>query len=139
MKNTVLFFLPFGILLSGNPLWGQDYETWPEFVGLDSWFNTVPVERSSDITNIGFTGKYANYTDADTWYPSWAEDGIMYSPWTDGTIGEEKCISWSREDAHTGQARILGNDPMNLKVESLGITKGSALPYQGRYPCGSLV
>lgn len=32
-----------------------------------------------------------------------------------------------------------GGDPVNLKIYSLGLTAGSALPYGGRYPCGSLV
>ena len=50
-----------------------------------------------------------------------------------------KSISYTREKAHTGQAKIVGDDPLNLEVISLGTIPGSALPYQGRYPCGSLV
>ncbi len=34
---------------------------------------------------------------------------------------------------------LIGDDPLNLKIVSLGLTKGDASPYGGRYPCGSLV
>lgn len=52
-----------------------------------------PFEPSREIKGLAFTGRYANYTDADTWYPSWADDGNMYSGWTDGEIGKESCHS----------------------------------------------
>lgn len=98
-----------------------------------------PFQQSEEITGIEFTGRFANYTLADTWYPSWASDGNLYSPWTDGSIAGEKCNSWSGEEAGTGQAKIEGDNPLNLKIISLGTTKGSAAPYQGRYPCGTLI
>lgn len=121
------------------PVKAQKVMLWPEHVGLNSWFNQVPVDQSESIRAIGFTGKYAKYTNADTWYPTWSSDGNLYSPWTDGSIEDEQCKSYEKEKAHTGQAKIVGDDPMNLKVTSLGTTLGSALPYQGRYPAGSLV
>ena len=98
-----------------------------------------PFLKSKEITDIEFTGRFANYTKADTWYPSWASDGNLYSPWTDGSIAGENCNSWSGPKARTGQAKIEGDDPLNLKVTSLGTHEGSAAPYKGRYPCGSLV
>ena len=95
---------------------------------------------SPDYSGMVLTGRYANYTKADTWYPSWASDGNLYSPWTDGTIGKMPFV-WSakREHAETGFARISGDDPLNLTVSEWGVRTNSALPYQGRYPCGSLV
>ncbi len=39
----------------------------------------------------------------------------------------------------TGHAVIEGDDPLNLKVYSLGISFASPNPYHGRYPCGSLI
>lgn len=72
---------------------------WPQYVGLNSWANQVPVEDSQEIVDIAFTGQHAEYTHADTWYPSWASDGNLYSPWTDGSIGDEECISWNNEKA----------------------------------------
>jgi len=98
-----------------------------------------PFEKSSDIIALAFTHHFASYTDADTWYPSWASDDNMYSGWTDGEIGEESCYSSGGEKARTGNAKIVGDDPLNLKVISLGSCPASALPYQGRYPCANLV
>ena len=83
----------------------------PTTFELKSWAIEIPVECSKDIVEIAFTGSHASYTDADTWYPSWASDGNLYLPWTDGLIGDEECISWNKEQAHTGQAKILGDDP----------------------------
>src|SRR5680860_1418683 len=77
---------------------------------------------------IKLTGRFANYTKADTWYPSWASDGNLYSPWTDGSIAGEDVNSWSGAKARTGQAKIEGNDPLNLKVTSLGSHESSSLP-----------
>ena len=98
-----------------------------------------PFPESRSITKIVFTGRHKEYTGADTFYPSWASDGNLYSPWTDGSIGKESCSSGGGAKARTGQAKILGDDPLNLEVVSLGTFPGSALPYGGRYPCGSLV
>jgi len=98
-----------------------------------------PFPASQDVTGITFTGRVRTYTKADTWYPSWASDGHLYSPWTDGSIDGENCNSWSGAKARTGQARIEGADPLNLKVVSLGSHPGPATPYGGRYPCGTLV
>jgi len=98
-----------------------------------------PFEPSKDIKGIAFTGRYATYTDADTWYPSWADDGNMYSGWTDGEIGKESCHSSGGAKAHTGNAKIISDDPLNLIIQSLGTQPASALPYGGRYPSANLV
>jgi len=98
-----------------------------------------PFEPSRDIRGIAFTHNITAYTDADTWYPSWASDGNMYSGWTDGEIGEESCHSSGGGRARTGNARISGDDPLFLTVESLGSEPASALPYGGRYPSANLV
>lgn len=113
-----------------------------------------PFEPSSDIRGVAFTGRHAHYTYADTWYPSWASDGNLYSPWTDGNfkwpitdVNDFDCSSDSRNRTNadqggksgTGHARIVGDDPLRLSVENLGIHYASPKPYGGRYPCGSLV
>ena len=103
-----------------------------------------PFELSKDIVGIAFLGVHSNYQFADTWYPSWASDGNMYSPYTDGSVPRadgqrDNSNSGVGPDAVTGQAVMIGDDPVNLKVISLGLTKGDASPYRGRYPCGSLV
>ncbi len=97
-----------------------------------------PFPKSEEITGLEFTGRHAEYTDADTWYPSWAQDGKMYSPFTDGKVGEVG-VSSAGKGAAVGYAVIEGDDPMKLKISPLGIRAGSPEPYEGRYPCGSLV
>jgi len=109
-----------------------------------------PFEQSKDLVAILFAGVHSDYKFADTWYPSWASDGNLYSPWTDGSVprldgSREKSSSngcrkdGTRRQATAGQAVMIGNDPVNLKIYSLGLTKGDPYPYCGRYPCGSLV
>ncbi|TRZ89008.1 hypothetical protein D4R89_06870 [bacterium] len=98
-----------------------------------------PFELSKDIVGVAFTRNYVAYTDADTWYPSWAPDGNMYSAWTDGEIGEEAVQSGGGARARTGNAKIMGDDPLNLTILSLGTEPASALPYGGRYPSANLV
>nr|MBC8372300.1 hypothetical protein [Planctomycetota bacterium] len=97
-----------------------------------------PFPQSKLLTGVVFTGRYKNYTTADTWYPSWAPDGQLYSPWTDGRVGKVSSSSGPKRWT-TGHAKIEGDDPLNLKVISLGLHKAPATPYGGRYPCGSLV
>jgi hypothetical protein len=97
-----------------------------------------PFPQSSQLVRLGFTGRHAEYTGADTWYPSWAADGNLYSPWTDGNVNGMGCGSGGK-DAATGHATILGDDPLKLQVVNQGTFKSSPAPYEGRYPCGSLV
>jgi hypothetical protein len=98
----------------------------------------IPFEQSRELVGILFTGVHSDYRAADTWYPSWASDDNLYSPWTDGQTDGMRSSSGGR-NATTGQAIMIGNDPLNLKIKALGTTKGDPHPYQGRYPCGSLV
>jgi hypothetical protein len=97
-----------------------------------------PFPQSKTLVGVAFTGRHAEYTEADTWYPSWAADGKMYSPWTDGSVNGLGCSS-AGEDAATGHATILGDDPLNLTVTRQAVFKSSPRPYEARYPCGSLV
>ncbi len=97
-----------------------------------------PFEKSKQFAGIVFTGRHRVYTTADTWYPSWAADGNLYSPWTDGRVGEMGSSSGPKSWT-TGHAKITGDDPLQLEVTALGLHKASAEPYGGRYPCGSLV
>ena len=111
----------------------------------------IPFKQSGLWKNIRFTGQSRHYPVADTWYPSWASDGKMYSPFTDGTT--EGVHSWSGErrfrdeNGHflvdytstTGQAVMEGDDPLNLTLIPLENQYADNFPYAGRYPCGSLV
>jgi hypothetical protein len=114
-----------------------------------------PFPASSTLRGLTFTGRYRNYTNADTWYPSWAADGHLYSPWTDGYIlGTDEVrpfddahpgvacnsVDWLGRKASTAQARIIGDDPLALEVEDIApMLLTNPAPYGGRYPGGSLV
>jgi hypothetical protein len=110
-----------------------------------------PFEQSKEITGIAFSGIKSGFHYGDTWYPTWADDDRMYSPWTDGkcwrldgSLEESSSVEYNNlwtttGQAVTGQAVIEGDDPLSLKVYSLGIHKAAADPYHGRYPAGSLV
>lgn len=99
-----------------------------------------PFEPSETLIGIYFTGRHSDYHTGDTIYPSWASDGNLYTPWTDGKVNGVRSISWSGKDATTGQAVMIGDDPLNLTIENTAPPfPASALPYQGRYPAGSLV
>ena len=97
-----------------------------------------PFQKSSEITGIAFTGRHIRYANADTWYPSWAANGNMYSPWTDGKVDAVSSSSYGKK-ATTGYATILGDDPFHLEFTNVGVYPGDPAPYEGRYPCGSLV
>jgi hypothetical protein len=103
------------------------------------WANEIPedcpFERSEDIKKVVFTGRYANYTGADTWYLQSAPDGNMYSPWTDGNMDGFSVNSNIRSQS-TGQAKIIGTDPVNLKFKNLGRMWSGGSNY---YPCVSLI
>jgi hypothetical protein len=62
----------------------------------------------------------------------------MYSPWTDGKVGDVSSSSGGPK-ATTGNATIVGDDPLNLKIIDVAVFPGDPTPYGGRYPCGSLV
>jgi hypothetical protein len=97
-----------------------------------------PFERSRALTSLRFTGRCAAYTEADTWYPSWASDGRCYTPWTDGMVDNFMATSKGGL-AVTGAAVIEGDHPLALNVVPLGVWRSPPAPYGGRYPCGSLV
>ena len=103
-----------------------------------------PFPDSTEIVAIAFTGRHRRYLVGDTWYPSWATDDRLYSPFTDGKCprldgGFDLARSFRGKVATTGHAVLEGADPLNLKMYSLGLQEASAEPYAGRYPAGSLV
>ena len=118
-----------------------------DFVFSDSGFvwqspvpDDCPFEKSASLTGVYFTGRHSDYHTGDTFYPSWAEDGNLYSPWTDGTTDGIKSASWRGDSAHTGHAVMMGDDPLHLTIKNTSRPKhASSLPYMGRYPAGSLV
>ncbi|GHU63184.1 hypothetical protein FACS1894123_05450 [Bacteroidia bacterium] len=103
-----------------------------------------PFPQSKAYSQVKFLGVKSGFHFSDTFYPTWGEDDILYSPYTDGSVWRldgswDNSNSWSGANAVTGQAVLEGNDPLSLVVYSLGTQPGPATPYEGRYPCGSLM
>ena len=67
-----------------------------------------PFPKSTSLTGIFFTGHHSDYRIGDTWYPCWASDGNLYSPWTDGTTDGVNCNSASGATAKTGHGVMIG-------------------------------
>jgi len=148
-SNQVLISLALLLSINSN---AQIAELKPEILNYDSfvWKSEIPddcpFKQSKDLTGIKFLGIKSGYRYGDTWYPTWAENDTLYSPWTDGkTKRLDGYTDWSQswiDPVHitTGQGVIVGNDPLTMKAYSIGLDKSSpAAPYQGRYPCGSLI
>jgi len=97
-----------GILLSLSLLARGDTIEWRQDVPPD-----CPFEMSEDFAGVRFTGAHSNYQVGDTFYPSWAGDGNLYSPWTDGVTNGVKCTSGGgiKTGHKTGHAVMIGDDP----------------------------
>jgi hypothetical protein len=101
----------------------------------------IPFSQSNELTGIVFTGRYAQYEFADTWYPSWAADDNLYSNWTDGVVKGLHVGSYDWKPgklAATGYATVRGSDPMNLDISDVGSYPSDPEPYEGRYPSANL-
>lgn len=120
------------VLASGEEKTGGSV-AWPSHPPTNCPFS--PLKR---ITGLAFTGRHAEYANADTWYPSWASDDKLYSPWTDGEVNGVRCISFDRHAA-TGFATVVGHDPLHLQILDQNLYESAPAPYAGRYPCGTLV
>ncbi|MCC5836056.1 MAG: hypothetical protein JJU20_15115 [Opitutales bacterium] len=124
------------------------------------WTSEIPKNCPFPLSDywhgMRFLGRCSDYRVGDTFYPSWAGDDILYSPYTDGAV--DGLFSWSSgfvqggvpvdnpdftggfltRKATTGHARLIGADPLNLRIEPIGLHAADPYPYGGRYPCGSL-
>lgn len=103
-----------------------------------------PIPVSRKFHGLYFTSRHQEYAQADTWYPSWASDGVQYSSFADGYVldasGKKVQAACDQGfNATTGFAKIAGDDPLHLEVTALGNWKSSGMPYGGRYPCANLV
>ena len=114
---------------------GQQWVAWPNDPPTDP--SAIPYPPSADL--VGF--QYLNGANAvtpgisaDTWYPSWAANGKLYSSWTDGTVDGHRSSSGGGDKATTGYAIVEGNDPFNLTLSGVATYVESTKPYEGRYP-----
>jgi hypothetical protein len=97
----------------------------------------IPFPRSGDLGDFSYSLGQNAVTPgigADTWYPSWAADGNLYSSFTDGTVDGVTSSSWKGAQATTGFATITGDDPFNLTLSGVATWEEPATPYEGRYP-----
>jgi hypothetical protein len=149
ISGLALLFIGLWSAAEGRP----DRRAFEPFI----WKSTAPADcpfpPSAELTGLLFKGVHSDYRFADTWYPTWAADGNLYSPFTDGDVYGEgsnsdgfgsiteanfgSIYSLLRK-ATTGQAVLMGDDPLRLTVKSLGTVQADPYPYGGRYPCGSL-
>lgn len=98
-----------------------------------------PFQPSKTLVGVYLTGARSDYHCGDTWYPSWASNGNQYSPWTDGSTEGIGCSSGGA-GACTANAVLIGDDPRRLTIRNTSPPQpASPRPYEGRYPCGSLV
>lgn len=79
------------------------------------------------------------YSGVDTWYPSWGDDDVLYSPWADGVFDGLLLFCAEGEATFTPHARIEGGDMYSLDLIHIGTEHESAAPYAGRYPCATLM
>jgi hypothetical protein len=147
-SGCLLFLLCCGFGLEGAETSTPDEGRSPgtKATGGFTWSSAVPAdcpfEPSTTMTGLYFTGRHSDYRCGDTFYPSWASDGNLYSPWTDGTTDGMKCTSGGglANGFRTGHAVMIGEDPLKLDIRNTSPPKQAlAAPYRGRYPCGSLV
>jgi len=145
LKNIFPFLIPLVVFLpDATAQLKTDTLTFKPFIWKSEIPSGCPFKQSETFNGIKLLGLKSGFHFGDTWYPSWASDDKLYSPFTDGCTwrldGSDDCSgSWDYDHATTGQAIIEGDNPMTLKSYSLGLCMASAAPYHGRYPCGSLV
>jgi hypothetical protein len=151
MRTPFVFILTL-MVFAGIDAMSQTADFRPEILKFEPfvWPSEIPdgcpFKQSKEFTGIKFLGIKSGYHYGDTWYPTWAENDTLYSPWTDGkTKRLDGYTDWSQswvDQVHitTGQGVIIGDDPLTMIAYSIGLDKSSpAFPYHGRYPCGSLV
>ncbi|HEV8246519.1 MAG TPA: hypothetical protein VGP93_12155 [Polyangiaceae bacterium] len=106
------------------------------------WPNPIPSggpDVSTDFVDAVFTGRHIEYTQSDTWYPSWAADGDLYTNFADGNVNGVG-IGSIGDNANTGRVKITGDDPLSLVfVNAHKVYGAPGAGYDMRYPAGNLV
>ena len=75
-----------------------------------------PFEKSRAFAGVGFTRRHAEYTEADTWYPSWAADGKLYSP---RTVARIQLFDRPTELAQMTGGLLVFSDGTTIRVGAL--------------------
>ena len=134
LQTLLLLLLVFTGLLAG------DNKVKPDSPGNRRLRRIARFSNRPALTGICFTGRHSDYHCGDTWYPSWAADGNLYSPWTDGHDRGRRLRAPAAKNACTGNAVMIGDDPLRLKSATRRRRSRPAhSPIKGAIPCGSLV
>ena len=79
------------LVLTGVAVKSQKVDLSPDILRFEPfvWQSEIPedcpFEQSKEFTGIKFMGQKSGYRYGDTWYPTWASNDTLYSPWTDGS------------------------------------------------------
>ncbi len=123
MRTTtqILTLLAFVLITKAN---AQIAELKPEIQRYEpfTWESEAPddcpFKQSKELTGIKFLGIKSGYHYGDAWYPTWASNDTLYSPWTDG---KTKRIDGYKDNSQsygvpaeltTGQRTGHGWDPL---------------------------
>lgn len=97
-----------------------------------------PIPASKSFAGITFPGPWSSFATADTWYPSWAADGKLYSPYMDGLCEGSGSFGGTPNPLATlGTAVISGDDPTNLTI-ICSMRNVDRTGWDGRYASASL-
>ena len=125
MKRKIgMFHLLVLSVFMGGVVNSQNVDLSPEILKFEPfvWQSETPEDcpfiSSEEFNGIKFLGLKSGYRYGDTWYPTWASNDTLYSPWTDGQTDGMRSGSGGR-NATTGQAIMIGSDPLNLKIKAL--------------------
>eukprot|EP01084_Bolivina_argentea_P119227 211423_1 len=140
--------LSFAFLLQNDLVFGQTWIRWANEPPSD-----IPFPQSTDILEWEYLNNsnyyYSPYGGADTWFPTWSNDGNLHSGFADGTIhpmnnGVNSTVSvicysgGANWNSTTGYVTIIGDHPNSTQLINGGSFTSSTYPYRGRYPCGSI-
>jgi hypothetical protein len=108
------------------------------------WPNTppigIPFPPSVDLLDFEFAygaNSVPPNIRADTFFPSWGADDLLYSGYTDGTV--QGVGSGSAGNGTTGMAVLHGDSPYNITaVVPRAAWHANSAPYGGRYPSANL-
>jgi hypothetical protein len=114
-----------------------------------------PLPLSHVLSGLEYTGKMTAMEGADTWYPTWAADGNLYTPFADGVVSGQRS-NCNRHESMTfetglesnpcgghgfvctcGSAVLSGDDPFNLQIETREPLLFHTPRFHGQYPCCS--
>lgn len=116
-----------------------------------------PLPPSPLLGGLRFTGRILSTQGADTWYPSWAEDGNLYTPFADGVACNMRVdANWNRDlsfvsglcrDGASGHSRLVsngaaiiaGDDPFAPEIRPCEPVVFHSPRFHGLYPCASLM